>query len=272
MTPIVYDGRKRAAEIKEELKKKKLSPSLAIVKVNQTKATQIFTRLKQKNAEEVGAKVHIYDMSSSKKGFEDVTKIIRYLNADQEIHGVMVQLPFPERMKKREEMILNVIDPVKDVDGMRKDSQYAMPVTLAVLDAVKEFQVQTGKKGKLSILVIGAKGFVGRDVVHHLKEQGHEVREVDRSANRKFTWKSILENSTNIDLIVTATGHAGLLHEKNVVEGVGIIDVGAPEPELNLKGLGDRLSFYTPVPGGIGPVTIAYLLENLFEAAYNQTR
>ncbi len=279
MTPLIYNGKKRAAEIKKDValkiaafkKESGITPVLVIVKANRLESTEVYTRLKEKAAEEVGAKVEIYDFGHPKKNYLDFVKIVRSLDLDPEVHGIMIQLPFPDRMKDKTEYVMDFIPPAKDVDGLNSTSSFSMPVVMAVEDAVRQFQNHINKE-KLNSLVVGAKGFVGKNIVNMLKEKGHEVREVDRSGNRKFTWKSILQNSDNLDLIITATGQEKLLHEKNVVEGVGIIDIGAPCAEVDFDRVKDRISFITPVPGGVGPVTIAYLLENLYKCAYNSCK
>lgn len=280
MTPIVYDGRTRAAEIKGEVKKniatfKKetgITPTLTIIKVNRSIGTDLYTKMKEKAAEEVGAKVEIFDLGSPKKTYQDIIKMIRYVDSSPENHGVMVQLPFPKRLIGKRDYILDFIPSAKDIDGMRSDSNFTMPVTRAILDAVDIYKKEANKKGKLSILVIGYKGFVGGNIVNKLEKLGHKVKKVDRGASRRFSWENIRNKSEGVDLIITATGHAGLLHGKNVIDGVGVIDLGAPEPEVEYNSVKDKVSFITPVPGGIGPVTIAYLLENLYKAAYNQAR
>jgi len=278
MTPIIYPGKARAAEMKADLKKKIASlkketgvtPKLVILKVNNTKATDIFTRLKQKAAEEVGAEVEIYEISS-RKNAQDIMSMISYIDRDEKIHGIMVQLPFPKRLKYRQENILKFIPAEKDVDGLNDDSDFQMPVTKAILDAVEDYQKKVAKKEKLVILVMGCKGIVGSNVTTELKKLGHTLRGVDKSKSRMLVWQDILKNSLNLDLIITATGKAGLLHDNNAGEGIGIIDVGAPEPEADFESLKNNITYITPVPGGIGPVTISYLLENLYQAAYNQT-
>lgn len=279
MTPVIYDGKKRSAQLKKSLakkiarlkEKKGITPTLAIIKVSDVLGADKYTQMKQKAAEEVGAVVDIYDMNNAKHTFQDVMQMIRYLNNNEEYQGIMVQLPVPRKMKGREQMMFSLIEPVKDVDGLADESTYIKPVTLAVLDAVKSYQKKFKKK-KLTILVVGAKGFVGSDVLKNLEKEGHEVRGVDRSISKTFHDRTILKNAEGADLIVTATGEYKLLYDRNVPKEIGIIDVGAPKPEVDLAYLEGRLTYLTPVPGGVGPVTIAYLLENLYKAAYTISR
>src|SRR3989344_5837773 len=187
-SPIIYDGRSRASEIKKELKakiaklesKKGIIPTLAILKVNKSRATEIYTKLKQKAAEEVGAKVEIYNLVRNWKTYKDVATLVRFLNTDKDTQGVMVQLPFPKKMKGKESYVLEIISEEKDADGMRESSEYIQPVVLAIMDAVRSYEKNVKKKP--IIVVIGSRGHVGKDTIRQLQIEKYKVTGLDRQS------------------------------------------------------------------------------------------
>ena len=168
----------------------------------------------------------------------------------------MIQLPFPDKFSvhDRNEMI-NSINLRKDVDGLREDSMYIAPVVKAVIYAIPN------KNTSLKTVILGARGFEGRKITKKLRELGYrDVFELDRTGNKDL--KKIFQNA---DLIISATGQPDLIRPDMIKEGVILIDVGSPYGDIS-RSCYEKASYVSPVPGGIGPVTISYLLENVVDA------
>lgn len=256
MSTIIFDGKQFAATKEAQLAKQiatlGTSPKLVSIVIGDEDGALAYQRLKQKAAERVGCTleiVHLPNESSS----EQVIAVINEANTDSSVNGVMVQLPLPQTLKMDQAEILSKIAPGKDVDGMRNDSPFVAPVVRAVEDALSESGVAT----KNTIAVLGASGFVGDKLANRLtalgfKPKGYEI-DSDLSEVRGF------------DIVVSATGQPGSVKSEMVKDGVVLIDVGAPQGDVAKEALA-KARFATPVPGGIGPVTIYYLVENLVEA------
>ncbi len=243
---IIFDGKKFAQKRETELRNKVLRlrnagiiPKLAIILNEDDPASKIYVGLKIKTAARLG----IETVLSS-----DPDDIQRF-NNDRSIHGILVQLPITGDLK-----ILDSIDLQKDVDGLRENSLYLPATVRAIVAILQKVQVNSDS----SIAIIGVKGMVGKKLykVLSIKYKGITGYDVGDS----------LEGLRNADVIICATGKAGLIKVNMVKNGVVLIDVGAPKPEIN-PSTSLRASFVTPVPGGVGPVTVVSLMENLVEAA-----
>lgn len=266
---IVFDGRtyarQKEEELKlqvEELKKKGITPKLASILVGNNPASILYTSLKKKAAERIGVEMEVLEFDEGIK-IEALTFRIDKLNTDPTIHGIMVQLPLPEGIKDHESGIRNAIFPTKDVDGLRDDSKF-VPATvkgiLSILDyALKHVRLFLGST--LKVAVFGAEGMVGKPLVRELRNRGYEVSEIDISTKKD---EPIIMNS---DILISATGVPNLIKGNMVKEGGVVIDVGSPQADIEFDSVSKKASFITPVPGGVGPVTIVSLLENLVSAA-----
>lgn len=254
---IVFDGRQRAFEIDNEtrllLSKAgvKNTIKMASILVGESDESMIYLNLKKKKAENLGMAVDVIriDGNISKK---ELIEKIESLGVDNSYQAIMVQLPLPKTFSTNDTKdIINAIPTVKDVDGMRLDSSYVAPVVLAVIDALGKIEAVLGEKAvKPSVAVMGAKGFVGQRIVNVLKDRN--IKLVDKTIES--------------DVVISATGEPNLIKESWVKEGVAVIDVGAPFPEFE-EAVYQKSCFYTPVPGGIGPLTISYLMNNLAKSA-----
>ena len=262
---IVFDGRKfsnlKEGEIKKQtsaLKEKGITPKLVSIFVGSNIASKRYLSLKKQAAERVGVELQVKSLSeiSSIRGIID---IIDQLNKEKSVHGVMVQLPLPESFSrnKRDE-IIDSINPGKDVDGMRNGSLFMAPAVKAVMTAVKE--ALNFITGPPKVVVIGAKGFIGKKIITVIKEMDYEVIGLD------IETKDLTKKTKNADLIISVTGQKRLITGKMIKTQAVVIDVGAPNGDVAFDEAVKKASFITPVPGGIGPVTISYLLENLIEA------
>lgn len=247
----IFDGKAASQEILTDLKTRihtdKLDLQLATILVGEDKASKIYTDLKKKAAESIGIKMDVYEFSEETSPEKIKNKILD-LNSDQDINGIMIQLPLPKNFNK--EKIVQLIKPEKDVDGLRTDSKFLPATVRAVLTILEKANALNKKTA-----VVGVKGTVGRGL----------VKSSQITVHRGFDMGDDLKNLNAYDVIISATGVADLIKPEMIKEGVVLIDVGAPKPEFN-EGCYKKASFYTPVPGGVGPMTIASLLQNLVEA------
>lgn len=257
---VIFDGKKFAQEREEILKKRveglKIKPRLASVLVGSNPASVLYINLKKRAASRVGVEFVVFKLKGGVGGGE-VIKLIEKLNLDKKVNGIMVQLPLPLSLRGRTRSILNTIDPQKDVDGLTKSSSF-MPAAVRAVKSILEFATKDlayfGKKAG----VVGAKGMVGEKVCLMLEEKGYKVTRCDKET------RDLYAKLNGVDLVIGVTGVPGLIKGEMIKEGCIAIDVGSPKGDFD-KSVFGRAGFVTPVPGGVGPVTILCLFENLVE-------
>jgi methylenetetrahydrofolate dehydrogenase (NADP+)/methenyltetrahydrofolate cyclohydrolase len=175
----------------------------------------------------------------------------------------MIQLPLPDKIQNYKLQILNEIDPAKDVDGLRSNSIFLHPTSKAVIeiiDMAKKDPNSPFKTGSLKVVVVGATGMVGTPLVKELKNEGYEVIECDTNTT------DLRGQSLQADIVISCAGVPNLIMDDMVRSGAIVIDVGSPRGDVDFDLVVKIASFITPVPGGVGPVTISALLENLVSA------
>ena len=284
-TYTLIDGRKVSSEIKKEISTKvaerkqqgKKVPHLAIILVGDDGASQSYVDFKVKACKEVG--FHYTMMRFADTISEDkLMKHIDQVNRDEDVDGFIVQLPLPPHISV--EHITEKIRPDKDVDGFTNrnfgsivsKNPLLMPATpLAVMELLQRYEITT--EGK-NCVVIGASRLVGAPLSMMLVEQGRATVTVCH----KYT-KDLTSFTRQADILIVAVGKPGLVTANMVKEGAVVIDVGTTRVEgpqfkngYALKGdvdftnVAPKCSFITPVPGGVGPMTIASLLLNTLRA------
>lgn len=239
---INFDGKTFARELEEGLPKNS-NARIVVILIGNDKASNIYVNLKRQAAKRVGVDFELKEFS--KDCVEEAKMALIKANEDESVTGVMVQLPAPQEL-------LKLIKPEKDVDGMKDGSKFLPATVRAVLTILEKAQTLTNINAK-SVDVVGAKGNIGKRLVRELKKRNYEVVEFDKGDNLILT----------SDVVVSTTGIPGII--KNVKLNAILIDVGAPEAEIT-SGAAVNASFVTPVPGGVGPVTVACLMANLIEA------
>lgn len=271
----VIDGKaisaKVRAEIKAEVDKMTVKPGLAVVIVGEDQASKVYVRNKAKGCEEVGFYSEVHELPESTTEAE-LLALIERLNADEKIDGILVQLPLPKHLD--EKIVINAIRADKDVDAfhpintgkiMIGDYDFLPCTPAGVMRLLKETGVEvSGKK----CVVVGRSNIVGKPQAMLLLQQNGTVTIChSRTADLK---KECLE----ADILVVAIGKAKFITGDYVKPGAVVIDVGMDRDE-NGKLCGDvdfasaepKASAITPVPGGVGPMTIAMLLTNTLKAA-----
>jgi methylenetetrahydrofolate dehydrogenase (NADP+)/methenyltetrahydrofolate cyclohydrolase len=267
MKPIIFDGRKFAAEKEETLairvlgfKTRGVYPKLASILVGGDPASQLYVNLKKKAAERIGAEVDIYLIKENSKP-EDLTLLIKTLNEDKTVHGIMIQMPIPGKMGDIKDRIVNTIKSDKDVDGLRENSPFLHPTSKAVIQIIDEAKKDIPfENSSCKVVVIGATGMVGRPLVRELRRENYEVVE----CNTKTI--DLAGTALEGDIIVSTTGVPDIVRGDMVKDGAIVIDVGSPKGDVEFAGVSKKAGFISPVPGGVGPVTITCLLENLLSA------
>lgn len=274
----LIDGKATSQKIKDEiknevikLKQKGITPTLAVILVGDDPASQTYVASKQKAclACQMGSVMHKLSANTTE---QELISLIDVLNADDSIDGILVQLPLPKHINTNE--ILRKIDPKKDVDGFCAQNMGALvsgldgfvPCTpLGIMELLKQYNINP--QG-LNALVIGRSNIVGKPMAALLLNAGATVT----IAHSKT--KNLADLSKNADLIIAAIGKANFIKPEMVKEGAIIIDVGINRLEngklvgdCDFENLKDKCAFITPVPGGVGPMTIAMLLSNTLKSA-----
>lgn len=278
----ILDGKKLAEEIKTELKsevlelkKRGIIPGLAVIIVGNDEASKIYVKNKKKACEEVEISSEIYELEE-KISQEELIKLIGKLNKDETINGILVQLPLPEHIDKNK--IILAIDSKKDVDCFHPenigriflDSPRFLPCTPAgIMEILKKNKI--GVSGK-DVVVVGHSNIVGKPLALMMINAGATVTICNSKTN------SLKEKCLKADILVSAVGKTGLIRADMVKQGAVVIDVGINRSAENkLVGDVDFLevspiaSAITPVPGGVGPMTIVELLRNTVRSAKDFT-
>jgi methylenetetrahydrofolate dehydrogenase (NADP+)/methenyltetrahydrofolate cyclohydrolase len=281
---IILDGRKTSNEIIEEIAEEvrklksegRKTPHLAAILVGSDGASMTYVNAKVKACEKVGFNSTLIDLPEDTTE-EQLLNEISDLNKDDEIDGFIVQLPLPKQID--EQKVLMAVNPDKDVDGFHPVNVGKMTLELptflsatpfGILELLKRYEVETSGK---NVVVIGRSNIVGRPM-SILLSQKRKVGNATVTVAHSRT-KNLSELTKSADIIVAALGIPEFLKGEMVKEGVTIIDVGITRVKDESKKRGYRLagdvhfesvskkaSFITPVPGGVGPMTIAMLLKN----------
>src|SRR5258706_3820203 len=262
---IMFDGKQFAKQkenlLKEKVRSLKIKPKLVSILVGNNSASLLYTKLKKAEATRIGITFEVKKLKEDEIA-ENIIDLIKKLNSDKKVNGIMVQLPLPSKLKTKTKKILNTIDPKKDVDGLTSKSHFTQASARAISEIVKfviEPLAYIGKKAA----VVGASGMVGKGATTELKKLGFQVTECD------IDTRDLYAKLHEVDIIVSATGEKELIKGEMLKEGVIAIDVGAPSGDFAFKSVAKVASFITPVPGGVGPVTIVCLLENLIDTVVN---
>jgi len=273
MTAKIIDGKKIADrilnDIKGKIKSMKEKPGLAIVLVGNNPASEIYVGSKEKAFREVEGYCERHNLDKDTSEF-DLMNLVNQLNNNQRIHGILVQLPLPKQID--ENLITNSIAPHKDVDGFTSVSLGHLfsghgIIAPATARAVIHLIESTGIKieGKNAV-VVGRSNIVGKPVAMMLLEKNATVT-VCHSKTR-----NLAEHTKKADILVAAAGKPKLITKEMVKEGAVVIDVGINRVngkivgDVDFENVKEVAGFITPVPGGVGPMTIAMLMENTLKA------
>ena len=288
MTAQIISGTEVAKEIRTELKeeiaelkeKHNLVPGLATVLVGEDPASQVYVGQKEKTSQNLGVYSERYDLPADTSQ-ADLLKLIDKLNKDPKIHGILVQLPLPKHLN--EEEVLYAIDPKKDVDGFH-------PVNVGKLmigepdylpctpHGIQQLLIRTGVKIEgAEVVVVGRSNIVGKPIANILlqkREGANATVTVCHTRTRDMAF-----HTKRADILIVAAGKAKAITADMVKEGVVVIDVGVNQIGTTAEGkrilsgdvdfdtVKEKAKAITPVPGGVGPMTITMLMMNTVKAA-----
>lgn len=276
MTNII-DGKKISTEIKEELKEKVAElkkngtvPCLAVVQVGKDPASSVYVNNKKKACAFVGMESLSYELEETVTE-EELLALVQELNENEKVNGILVQLPLPDHIC--EEVVIQAISPEKDVDGFHPESvgnmcigrKCFLPCTPAgVIELLKRSGIEI--EGK-ECVVVGRSNIVGKPMALLLLRENGTVT-ITHSKT-----KELKEITRRADILVAAIGKPKFITAEYVKEGAVVVDVGIHRNEQNklcgdvdFENVFEKASAITPVPGGVGPMTIAMLMKNCVEA------
>ena len=272
MTTLL-DGKKTAEKIIENIKNNTCTcnekPKLAVILVGNNPASEVYVRNKQKKALQVGFESLVIPLPENISE-DNLLEHIFILNEDININAILVQLPLPEHINQKR--IIEAIDPIKDVDGFTSHNfgklalgyePYAVPCTpKGIIRLLKEYNIEISGK---NVVVIGRSNIVGKPVALLLQKENATIT-ITHSKT-----KNLEEYTKKADIVIAAIGKPHFITSDFIKDGAIVIDVGINRTENGLVGdvdfenVSKKASFITPVPGGIGPMTIAMLMENTYE-------
>lgn len=265
---MIFDGKKIRDEIMSDLKsrilKLKKQPVLAVIWVGEDEVTARYVEIKQRMAEKLGVHFDLTVFPASETE-EHIIKKIESANNDPNIDGIMVQIPLPEHINQTR--VIQTISADKDVDGLRYCANFKCgffpPVIASIILAMEMAHKDIYNK---NITVIGKGFLVGAPLIRYLEGKTKKINIGDQSTPYIGTI------TKDADVIISAVGKPHIIKANIVKDGVILIDAGTSEAGGALAGDVDpaayaKASFYTPTPGGIGPVTVAMLFKNLVMAA-----
>ena len=283
LTAKIIDGLAVSNHIKNglkneisELRTKAVIPCLATILIGSDPPSLVYINNKQKAANSIGIRTLDYRLHTTISQTE-LIRLIEKLNLDYAVHGILIQLPLPDHLDKH--TVINMVDPKKDVDGLTfinsglllNDKTNLIPCTpLGIMELFRFYEIQLDGA---NVLIINRSNLVGKPLASLLLSKNSTVTiSHSHTNNLKFF-------SQNADIVITAVGNRDsfVLTPDMVKNGATIIDVGTNRVDGKLCGdvefetVREKASYITPVPGGVGPMTICMLLRNTIEASKSQT-
>ena len=269
----ILDGKSlanlRAQKLKKEveiLKQDGINPLFCVINIGDDPASKVYVKTKKRRAQEMGIEQKIYQLPSTESE-ESVLNLIDKLNQDPSVHGIMVQMPTPEQINVNH--LLERIDPEKDVDGLTptnighlwQSDHFVEPATaIGIMKLLEHYKINVAGK---NVAIIGRSNIVGKPLAALMLEKDASVSVLHSKT------KSLSTYTRMVDIIIVAAGQANLLTSEMVKKGAVVIDVGINRVEGHLVGDVDfkqvlsKASWITPVPGGVGPLTVELLMEQV---------
>lgn len=266
---ILNDVRERILKLNNQ----EVIPELAIVTVGKEEAWLSYVSQKLKTAERLGIKTNLIKLTGEDE--EELHNTIKVLNENKNVHGIIVQRPIPKQFDRKK--VIEGISPVKDIDGFRDDSIYIVPVLMAIQRFIREaLRVTTASELEKvllnqSVCIAGKGETAGGPAIEWLQTLKVPFQVID---SKTTDVESILKKST---LIISAVGKSNVIKPEYLSKGVILVGVGTHKEDGKLKGdynvdeIKDKASAWSPTPGGVGPVNLSYLFQNLITAAEKQT-
>ena len=275
----IIDGKKIAENIKNGIASDVFNlinrgyrhPHLAIISAGDREDSKLYISLKERAAKEVGIDVSLYRINNEDSE-QDLIGVVNFLNADDNVDGILIQLPLPEKFNT--EKILPLINSEKDVDGFNSKKIFYSPVILAIKNSLEESKIIFEKKKAFlffnsDIFKKETEDFFVQMGIEFDSISSKEFDEILKDNNKLIELqKKVREN----DILITAMGRAEIIEKEFLNDGMTVIDIGITKVGGRVKGdikMEDSKNidgYITPVPGGIGPMTVACLLKNVLQA------
>ena len=275
---VILDGKAISKKVREELKikadelnKKNIIPKLAVIMVGNDPSSKIYVRNKSKACEEVGIEFEEYLLSENIKN-EELLKLIEELNSREDVHGILLQSPIPEHLDIN--LAFRTIKPEKDVDGFNpvnigklslNQDCFVSCTPFGIMKMLAEYNIDI--EGKHAV-IIGRSNIVGKPMIQCMLNKNATVTVCHSKT------KNLSEITKQADILVAAIGKPKFITEDMVKDGAVVIDVGINRNEegkvcgdVDFENVSKKASYITPVPGGVGPMTIAMLMNNIIKAA-----
>lgn len=278
---IIIDGKELAKKIRanlkiecEELKKRNINSKLAVIMVGEDPASKVYVRNKSKACEDVGIKYEEY-LLDSKITQKELIELIEKLNNDKTINGILLQSPIPSNLDVNE--AFRTISPQKDVDGFNpvnvgklvlNQDTFVSCTPYGIMKMFEEYDIDlTGK----NVVILGRSNIVGKPLIHCCLNKNATVT----SCHSKT--QNIAQKAKEADVLISAIGKANFVTVDMVKDGAVVIDVGINRldngkitGDVDFERVKEKASYITPVPGGVGPMTIAMLMNNVIKATRRQ--
>ena len=278
---VIIDGKELAKKIRanlkiecEELKNKQINPKLAVIMVGDDPASKVYVRNKSKACEEVGVEYKEYLLSSTTTQ-KKLIELIEKLNQDKTINGILLQSPIPANLDINE--AFRTISPQKDVDGFNpvnvgklvlNQDTFVSCTPYGIMKMFEEYNIDlTGK----NVVILGRSNIVGKPLIHCCLNKNATVT----SCHSKT--QNLAQKAKEADVLISAIGKANFVTADMVKDGAVVIDVGINRldngkitGDVDFENVKEKASYITPVPGGVGPMTIAMLMNNVIKATKRQ--
>ena len=277
----LIDGKNLAKEIREnlkvkceELKTKGINPKLAVIMVGDDKSSQIYVRNKSKACNEIGIEFEEFLLKENTKQ-EELINLINKLNNDKTINGILLQSPIPKHLDINE--AFRTIAPEKDVDGFNpinvgklclNQDTFVSCTPYGIMKMFEKYNINLDGK---NVVIIGRSNIVGKPLIQCCLNKNATVTVCHSKT------KDLIEYTKRADIIIVAIGKSKFLTEDMVKQDVVVIDVGINRGEdgkitgdVDFENVSKKASYITPVPGGVGPMTIAMLMNNVIKASSNK--
>ena len=278
---VIIDGKELAKKIRanlkiecEELKKKNINSKLAVIMVGEDPASKVYVRNKSRACEDVGIKYEEYllDVNTTQK---ELVELIEKLNNDKTINGILLQSPIPSSLDINE--AFRTISPEKDVDGFNpinvgmlvlNQDTFVSCTPYGIMKMFEEYDIDlTGK----NVVILGRSNIVGKPLIHCCLNKNATVTSCHSRT------QNLAQKAKEADVLISAIGKANFVTADMVKNGAVVIDVGINRldngkitGDVDFESVKEKASYITPVPGGVGPMTIAMLMNNVIKATRRQ--
>lgn len=267
---MIMDGKTISSKIKDELKSEiktyMIKPCLAVIQIGNDSASDIYVKAKEKACSEVGIYFKLIKFEETAREIEVINKILE-LNNDEYVNGILLQLPLPEKFNA--EKLINYIARNKDIDGLtdinvgklvNKKKSLVSCTPQGIIELLNAYNIEISGK---NVVIVGRSNLVGKPLISLFLNMDATVTVCHSKTN------NLEEFTKNADILVVAVGHKHLITKDMVKNDSVIIDVGINYEDGNVYGdvdfenVKEKVAYITPVPGGVGPMTVAMLLKNV---------